>query len=307
MQDNHDEHPEPLDSVPDHDQEHHGVDKQTRKKMERDVGDDETPYAVLPASSPRTDPTYPERSKGRPSGEKTRHTRHQDGTDRIHRVTLDEQHLRETSDGVADNLQEVGSSDSRPPESELTPEQYQYRIVATLPPPIQALIDEALGSVNLRDWIRGFQLMSTFQTQHLLQVVDILQIWGQKYLPLASRLLGVHTEVWGQNQYVAGWKINNVAAWNQAQNELTAQLAPFITADTSTPSAFRPFIGLMEYTPAAIYPHLVTYLNQQYRPIDFHIHQVSLLRMPLIQYASRVPFEQRSWQVYIDFPTTAKH
>jgi hypothetical protein len=214
--------------------------------------------------------------------------------------------LGENSDGVPDNMQEALSADMNPSPTDiddLQPESYLYVVRAVLPQRVVDMVQGALNHIQpeVND-VEGLQVQAAFLTQDIHSVSNVLDQWARHYLPLPTGLAHVHSEVRGAQQYVAGWRLDNAAAWHEAQNDLTTRLAGLITPGPNATATFRAIVGLIPSTPATDFPKLVAFLQQQFEPFDFAVVAVQIYRKPLPGYATELHAEQRDWQLYGTFP-----
>lgn len=303
---------ESLDSVPDSHQEQQRLDAQTQKLL--DSMDDEGIFRLeteLPIQPERQEmiqaqPDRLERLASAVYDMQSDADAQESDDDWKAGNTPPTDHIRETSDGVPDNMQEgraLGGHIPTPSPDDLPPDAYYYRLVATLPDDIETQITEALASIEVTDSADGLQLQAPFQAVNLASVFSAIEQWAHHYLPLDSGLSSVHSEVRGAQQYVAGWRLTNATPLHQAQNDLTTRLAGIAIPAPNTSATFRPIIGLLTFTPAEKFPQLVAHLHQHFITTPFTIQSVSLLRMPLPNYQNRVSPEKQGWHLYKIFAT----
>ena len=211
--------------------------------------------------------------------------------------------MRETSDGVPDSIQEqeLHRANIFTTPDELMPSAYYYRLVAVLPEYIVAMGQNALAAVEINEPMVGFQIEAAFMTEHIHRVNTVIMAWAKQYLPLPSLLLDVHSEVWGSQQYIAGWRLNHRTLWHQAQNELTTQLASISVPAPNSTATFRPYIALLEHAPADKFPYLIANLHANFIQEEFHVEAVDLLRKPRPEFERRVDTELRTWQLFQRF------
>ena len=294
-----DDSAESLDSVPDFEQEHHGLDPQTQRIL--DSIEDDTSEFSLNTAEERLENINPDRLERLAAAARQIQTPAADGSDEIV-VGAQDVRDREASDGVPDSLQEQAGNIVMSERGDLAPEAYMYRLVADLPVEIISMANDALAHIDSTGPIYGLQLQAAFQASEIEKLSTTLNAWTAESLPLLSQLVGVHSEVWGSQQYLAGWRMNNASAWYAAQNELTRRLEGLVVPMSNTVAMFRAFIALLEFTPADKFPELVAYLHEQFSPMEFQVTSIRLLRKPLPRFERRVPVERRNWQTLSVFP-----
>ncbi len=211
--------------------------------------------------------------------------------------------MREMSDAVPDNLQEqeLHRANIFTTPDELMPSAYYYRLVAVLPPHIIMMGHQALNAVDIEEDMVGFQIEPAFMTEHIHRVNNIVMDWAAQHLPLPSLLVDVHSEVWGSQQYITGWRLNHRTLWHQAQNDLTTKLATLTVPAPNTSATFRPYIALLEHTPAEKFPLLVAHLQASFEREEFQIEAIEMLRKPRPEFEKRVEPEARTWQAFQRF------
>jgi hypothetical protein len=159
---------------------------------------------------------------------------------------------------------------------------YRYRVAAVLPPELEEVIRTALEAFELGPAERGlFQWQAPFRSEQPHAVAGALDEWARNNLPIATQAAQVHSEVIGAQTYVAGWKLTNAEAIHKAQNALTVELAPFIEPEPDAPASFRAVIPLKASLPPNRLPHIVGYLQKHFKPHDWLIEAVELLRAPI--------------------------
>lgn len=290
---------ENLDSVPDFEQEHHGLDPQTQRIL--DSIEDDTSEFSLNVAEEQLENINPERLERLAAAARQIQTPAADGSDEMV-VGSQDVRDREASDGVPDSLQEQVGSFASSEQGDLVPEAYMYRLVADLPVEVISMANNALAHIDSAGPIYGLQLQAAFQASEIEKLSTTLNGWAAEFLPLPSQLAGVHSEVWGSQQYLAGWRMNNASTWHTAQNELTRRLEGLAVPVPDTVAMFRAFIALLEFTPADKFPELVAYLHEQFSPLEFQVTSIRMLRKPLPRFERRVPVERRDWQTLSVFP-----
>lgn len=304
-----DEQSERMDSVPDMEQEN-PEDPRTLRKIDS-LEDDTSEFSMIKESDPQIVEERQAKLEAKSDqleqlADRSRQlqTPEADGSDD------DWQHdsspeigMREISDGVPDNMQEqeLHRANIFTTPDELMPSAYYYRLVAVLPDHIVEIGQQALEAVEIAENMVGFQIQAAFMTEHIHRVNTIIMAWAQQHLPLPSLLIDVHSEVWGSQQYITGWRVNHRTLWHQAHNELTTQLASISVPAPNTTATFRPYIALLEQIPPEKFPHLVAHLQANFEQEEFQIEAVELLRKPRSEFERRVEPEARDWQAFQHF------
>lgn len=213
-------------------------------------------------------------------------------------ISADDRHMlsdtgvatQDLSNGVADIIQEqVPISPPPPAENAIQiaidePEQnYRYRITVSLPPLLQAAIEEALGEVGLIDEkpVGAFQWQAAFQCDQPQAIAASLDAWVQDNLPIPTKTERVHSAVIGTQTYIGGWKLSNSDAIYKAQEKLTSQLADIITPEADDDSTFRAILPVHNDVPANRFPQLIGHLQRRFKSETWKIEAVELLRLPL--------------------------
>lgn len=196
---------------------------------------------------------------------------------------------RESLDGVPDVLQEGGvtsppAADSATPEVvEETPPVYRYRIAATLPSEIDAMINAALKAVDMGLPDSGlFQWQAPFRTDQPHTIAGILDQWATQFLPIKTGLERVYSEVVAAQTYIVGWRLENNEALHAAQNALTTQLAPSIQPEPDAPATFRAVIPIKATIPPDRLPPLVGFLQRNFEEQAWTVEAIELLRAPVL-------------------------
>jgi hypothetical protein len=291
---------ESLDSVPDFEQEHRGLDPQTQRIL--DSIEDDTREFSLDASADQLENVNPKRLERLAAAARQIKSSEAEGSEDAVEGAQ-ERREREARDGVPDSLQEQIVTLTASDQDDLVPEAYMYRLVADLPVEVLSMANDALAQIESTDPIYGLQLQAAFQANDIEQIAAKLHSWTSEFLPLPSQLVSVHSEVWGSQQYLAGWRMNNASALHIAQNELTKRLGGLIVPVPNTIAMFRAFIAILEYTPANKFPDLVAYLHEQFSPLEFQVTSIRLLRKPMPRFERRVPEQRRTWQTLSVFPS----
>lgn len=308
-----DEQGERMDSVPDMEQEH-PEDLRTLRAIDS-LDDDTSEFSMLNEAEPTGSQERQAKLEAKSDqlerlADRARQlqTPEADGSDDEWQADHSTQDtiLRETSDGVPDMMQEqeLHRANIFPTNEELAPTAYYYRLIAVLPPHIVEMGQSVLAAVEIDENMVGFQLQAAFMTEDIHRVNTVLMAWAKEHLPLPSLLLDVHSEVWGSQQYITGWRVNHRILWHQAQNGLTTQLASLTVPAPGTTATFRPYIALMEHTPAEKFPLLVAELHRNFEQEEFQIEAVELLRKPRPEFEKRVASEAQDWQSFQQFSST---
>lgn len=301
----HDAGSENLDSVPDFEQEHHGLDPQTQRIL--DSLEEEGSFIPENSSDIQSriediQAQEPERLERLASAVKYINGSASEGVEAEQFLQTTDLRAYEMSDGVPDSLQEASTTSHGSELDDLLPEAYLYRVVATMPEIVENMIAEALSTINYSGPVYGLQIQAPFQTGEIHKVSHELHVWANEVLPLSSQLVSVHSEVWGSQHYMAGWRMNNASAWYAAHNELIRRLSGLIVPASSTSSSFRAFVGLIESVPVAQFPDLVAFLHRQFETVEFSVTSIQLVRKPLPRFERRVPVERRQWLTFRIFP-----
>lgn len=292
---------ESLDSVPDFEQEHHGLDPQTQRIL--DSIEDDTSEFSLDIPEEKLENINPERlERLAAAARQIQQAPDAEGSDEIV-VGQGDMREREARDGVPDSMQEQVGNLQTSEQGDLVPEAYMYRLVADLPVEVLSMANDALAHIGSAGPIYGLQLQAAFQASEMQQLSTILNTWATDFLPLPSQLVSVHSEVWGSQQYMAGWRMNNASAWHTAQNELTKRLEGLAVPVPNTIAMFRAFVTLLEFTPADKFPVLVAYLHENFTPLEFEVTSIRMLRKPMPRFERRVPPDRRTWQTLHVFPS----
>jgi hypothetical protein len=227
------------------------------------------------------------------------------GTDEPPILSVTDIDAQEAKDGVADNMQEqVPISPPLPPaenaiQAAITaPEQnYRYRIAVSLPPLLQAAIEEALDEVGLIDekQVGAFQWQAAFQCNQPQTIAASLDEWVQDNLPIPTKTERVHSAVIGTQTYIGGWTLSNSEAIYKAQEKLTTQLADIITPEADDDSTFRAILPVHNDVPANRFPQLIGHLQRRFKAEAWKIEAVELLRLPLDKKGN--PEADATWNV----------
>ncbi|PJF44095.1 MAG: hypothetical protein CUN55_05755 [Phototrophicales bacterium] len=187
---------------------------------------------------------------------------------------------------AASTLSEPTSSDEEnASQKEVTPTriQYRYRVTVSPPPHIQSVIDAAVREIGLDSaHVESNMIWQVdFQTKTEDVVIDTIARWCKNNLPIQTALMRVYCNVIGEQTYVAGWQLANDEALKAAQNRLVKLLAPLITVEPTANTVFHPILLISSNVPAALFPKLIAYLQQNFTELEWHIASCELRRQPL--------------------------
>ncbi len=180
---------------------------------------------------------------------------------------------------------------------------YRYRVTITPPPAIQGLIRAAVSEAKLDAALvqQNMLWQADFQTNSEDAVLEIIENWHTNNLPLETALERVYADVFGAQDYVAGWRLTNEDKLQAAHHRLTMQLAPLITVEPTANTVFRTFFGISYHVPAPVFPKLVAHLQQQFDSIVWPIATCELRRQTLDDEGQPAPTAE--WEVVRVFGT----
>lgn len=217
---------------------------------------------------------------------------------------VSERAVQEASDRVADTIQEQTPISPPPPPAENMSsaaididQHYRYRIAISLPPLLQAAIDEALEEVGLIEdkQVGAFQWQAAFQCENPQAMAASLDQWVQENLPVPTKTERVHSAVIGTQTYIGGWTLSNSDSIYKAQEKLTAHLADTITPETDDDSTFHAILPVHTNVPPEHFPQLIGFLQRRFKPEAWKIEALELWRLPLDKKGN--PEADATWSV----------
>lgn len=174
---------------------------------------------------------------------------------------------------------------------------YRYRVTVTPPNEIRALMDAAVAEVGLDTSLVQANMVwqAEFQTQTEETVIETIERWYNDNLPLQTSLRRVYADVFGAQDYVAGWRLAEEDNLQAAHHRLTMQLAPLITVEPTANTVFHTFLPISHRVPAPQFPKLVAYLQRHFDDVAWQISSCELRRQALGEDGK--PSADATWEV----------
>lgn len=174
---------------------------------------------------------------------------------------------------------------------------YRYRVTISPPPEIQQQISAAIEAIELdRDVMQdAMQWQAEFTTLSEETVIDTITRWVKNSLPLSTSLSRVYADVFGAQDYVAGWHLADEQKLQDAHRQLTMQLAPLITIEPTANTVFRTFYALSFKVPAMAFPKLVAHLQNNFSELEWKMNSCELRRQALGE--DDKPLPDAVWEV----------